>query len=59
MFPMPNMSEHVEEILDYAVDWLDAMDQTNFLWALAAFNLVVVVITWIIRTVRNPPRLDT
>jgi len=59
MFPMPDMGAHVEEILAYAIDWLDAMDQSNFLWALTAFWLVIVVITWIIRTVRNPPRLDT
>jgi len=59
MFPMPDMGAHVEEILAHAIAWLDTMDNQRFLWVLAAFNLVVVVITWIIRTVRNPPRLDT
>lgn len=59
MFPMPDMSVHIEEILTYALAWLDALDNQKFLWILAAFNLVVMAIVWIIHTVRHPPRLDT
>jgi hypothetical protein len=57
-FPMPDFGAEMEQIISYAIQWLDLVDRQNFLSVLAVFSLVLAVILWVIRTVKNPPSLD-
>jgi hypothetical protein len=55
---MPDFSTAMDDILDYAVRWLDMLDDQRFLWVVAAFSMVTATLLWIIDKVRNPPDLN-
>lgn len=57
-FPLPSFGPHVEDILGYAMALINMFDEGQFLWLIAAFSLIIMIVVWAIRTVRNPPRLD-
>jgi len=56
--PVPDFGPHIEEILGYAVDWMNLLDDQRFFWVLAAFSLALTAILWVIKTVQKPPSLD-
>jgi hypothetical protein len=57
-FPLESFGPHMEDILQYGVDLLNLYDEQRFLWVIAAFALTLMVISWAIKQIRNPPNLD-
>jgi hypothetical protein len=57
-FPIESFGPYIEEILGYATDTLNFFDDKNLLWVIAAFSIVILVLSWAINTVRKPPKLD-
>jgi hypothetical protein len=57
-FPIESFGPHIEDILAYATDTLNFFDDKNLLWVIAAFSIVILVLSWAINTVRKPPKLD-
>ena len=55
---LPDFGLYIEEILSYAVDYLNFFDQQRLLWVISGFSLGTTFLLWIIKTIQNPPRLD-
>lgn len=55
---LPEFGANIEDILQISLDYLNLYDEQRFLWVLAAFALVTMVVLWAIRQIQNPPNLD-
>ena len=55
-FPLPDFGAAMEEIVGHAITWLALIDQDDFFSILLVFSIIVAVITFVIQTVKNPPR---
>ena len=56
-FPIENLGPHIEEILTYAIQLLDLFENQHFLWVLAGFVLITMVLVWMVKTVQKPPTI--
>ena len=54
-FPIENLGPHIDEILSYAIQCLDLFENQHFLWVLAVFVLVTMVLVWTVKTIQKPP----
>jgi len=55
---MPDLGEGIEAIITDALKWIDTMNEASFFSVLAAVSLALMVLSWLIRLMRNPPDLD-
>jgi hypothetical protein len=57
MFPDMDFAGSMDEIVAYAIQWLDMLDDQRVLTVMAAFSVALTVILYMIKKVKSPPNI--